>query len=66
MTEETNTLTVRIILPTIVKEITGSRDEVVAEVQRLLSLESDLGRSYAEIIPAPTSASVVVTQRNRA
>jgi len=54
MTEKSDQLTVRLILPTGVKEITGLREEVIERVTALVRLESDLGESYAEIIPFPT------------
>ena len=54
----TTEMTVRLILPSGVKEITGKRDEVVSEVTRLIDLESEMGKSYAEIIPFPTKKSM--------
>jgi hypothetical protein len=55
-------ITVRLILPTGVKEIHGESEEVIAEVRRLTDLESELGESYAEIIPFPTKKSVHPSQ----
>lgn len=55
-------ITVRLILPTGVKEIYGESEEVIAEVRRLTDLESELGESFAEIIPFPTKKSVHPSQ----
>jgi hypothetical protein len=58
----TKQITVRLILPSGVKEITGEVDEVVVEIRRLTDLESELGKAYAEIIPFPTKKSLHPSQ----
>lgn len=55
-------ITVRLILPTGVKEITGDVEEVSVEIRRLTDLESELGESYAEILPFPTKKSMHPSQ----
>ena len=47
-------ITVRLILPTRVVELHGEPETVVEEMEALIALESDIGESYAEIIPFPT------------
>jgi hypothetical protein len=44
-------ITVRIILPSGVKEISGARDFVIEETLRMINLESDIGKSFVEVIP---------------
>ncbi len=48
---EENEIAVRLILPSGVKEIQGNREYVIEEMQRLMDLESDIGKSFAEKIP---------------
>lgn len=55
-------VTVRLILPSGVKEICGEPEEVMVEMQRLMDLEKELGVSYAEIIPFPTAKSLHPSQ----
>lgn len=50
MNKDSNRILVRLILPSGVKEIHGSRQEVIEEMHRLIDLESDIGKSFAEII----------------
>ena len=47
-------ITVRLILPTRVVELHGEPETVVEEMEALIALESDIGESYAEIMPFPT------------
>ena len=47
-------VTVRLILPSRVEEITGTPEDVHEKMTSLIELESDIGQSYAEIIPFPT------------
>jgi hypothetical protein len=51
-------VTVRLILPSGVKEICGEPEVVMVEMQRLIDLEKEIGTSYAEIIPFPTAKSM--------
>jgi len=46
-----NEIAVRLILPSGVKEIQGEPEFVIEEIARLSSLESDIGKSFAEKIP---------------
>lgn len=46
------TIAVRVILPSGVKEIVGPRDWVAEETVRLIKLESDIGESFVEELPA--------------
>jgi hypothetical protein len=48
---EENEIAIRLILPSGVKEIRGNHEYVIEEMQRLMDLESDIGKSFAEAIP---------------
>jgi hypothetical protein len=48
---EENEIAIRLILPSGVKDIQGNREYVIEEMQRLMDLESDIGKSFAEAIP---------------
>ena len=50
------TIAVRIILPSGVKEIVGPRDWVAEETVRLIKLEADIGESFVEEIPAASES----------
>ena len=47
----TDEIAVRLILPSGVKEIQGNREYVIQEMLRMIDLESDIGKSFAEVIP---------------
>ena len=47
----TDEIAVRLILPSGVKEIQGNREYVIQEMLRMIDLESDIGKSFAEKIP---------------
>ena len=49
----TDHLKIRLILPSGVKELSGAREFVIEEMLRLTALESDIGKSFAELIPTP-------------
>jgi hypothetical protein len=48
---EENEIAIRLILPSGVKEIQGNREYVIEEMLRMIDLESDIGKSFAEKIP---------------
>ena len=47
----TDEIAVMLILPSGVKEIQGNREYVIQEMLRMIDLESDIGKSFAEKIP---------------
>ncbi len=47
-----DTIAVRVILPSGVKELVGPRDWVAEEVVRLVQLEADIGGSFVEEVPS--------------
>ena len=49
----TDHLKIRLILPSGVKELSGAREFVIEEMLRLTALESDIGKSFVEVIPTP-------------
>lgn len=50
------TIAVRVILPSGVKEIVGPRDWVAEEVVRLTKLEADIGDAFVEEMPAASNS----------
>jgi hypothetical protein len=51
-----DTIAVRVILPSGVKELVGPRDWVAEEVVRLIQLEADIGGSFVEEVPSATNS----------
>ena len=51
-----DTIAVRVILPSGVKELVGPRDWVAEEVVRLVQLEADIGGSFVEEVPSATNS----------
>lgn len=51
-----DTIAVRVILPSGVKELVGPKDWVTEEVVRLIQLEADIGGSFVEEIPSATNS----------
>lgn len=49
------TIAVRVILPSGVKELVGPRDWVAEEVVRLTTLESDIGEAFVEEVPSASN-----------
>lgn len=50
------TIAVRVILPSGVKELVGPRDWVAEEVVRLVKLESDIGEAFVEEVPSASNS----------
>lgn len=51
-----DTIAVRLILPSGVKELVGPRDWVAEEVIRLKKLEADIGETFVEEIPSASNS----------